>query len=189
MNVLIIPEDFRKDQYLLKPLFTQLFADLGRPRAKVVVCNNPLLGGISETLKIDRLRAIVNMYRMVDLFLLCVDRDGELGRRRRLDQIEADFSPSNLLLAENAWEELETWTLAGLDLPSSWNWKKVREDVSVKENYFDVYARSVGVHDGPGGGRRALGEQSAKHIDAILLKCPEDFAVLAKRIQLTLSSS
>ena len=26
MNVLIIPEDFRKDQYILKPLFTQAFS-------------------------------------------------------------------------------------------------------------------------------------------------------------------
>ncbi len=37
MNVLVIPEDFRKDQYLLKPLFTRLFSEIGRPRARVEV--------------------------------------------------------------------------------------------------------------------------------------------------------
>jgi hypothetical protein len=35
MNVLIIPEDFRKDQYLLLPLFTRLFSLIGKPRARV----------------------------------------------------------------------------------------------------------------------------------------------------------
>ena len=30
MRVLIVPEDFRKDQYLLKPLFARLFRSLRR---------------------------------------------------------------------------------------------------------------------------------------------------------------
>ena len=29
MNVFIIPEDFRNDQYILKPLFTRLFRNSG----------------------------------------------------------------------------------------------------------------------------------------------------------------
>ena len=29
MNILVIPEDFRNDQYLLKPLFSRLFARIG----------------------------------------------------------------------------------------------------------------------------------------------------------------
>ena len=41
MNVLIIPEDFRKDQYILKPLFLQLFKDIGKRNAKVKVCSDP----------------------------------------------------------------------------------------------------------------------------------------------------
>jgi hypothetical protein len=43
MRVLVIPEDFRKDQYLLKPLFERVFADIERQNTKVVVCNAPLL--------------------------------------------------------------------------------------------------------------------------------------------------
>ena len=52
MNVLVIPEDFRKDQYILKRLFRRLFQDLGKPAAHVVVCQDPLLGGIGEALEI-----------------------------------------------------------------------------------------------------------------------------------------
>ena len=84
MNVLVIPEDFRKDQYILKPLFRRLFQDLGRPSARVAVCQDPLLGGIGEALKSERLVEIVERYDgMTDLFILCVDRDGEMHRRRR----------------------------------------------------------------------------------------------------------
>ena len=38
MNVLIIPEDFRTDQHILKPLFEKLFRDIGKPQAKVRIC-------------------------------------------------------------------------------------------------------------------------------------------------------
>ena len=51
MNVLLIPEDFRKDQYILKPLFTRLFRHLGATSAKIEVCLDPLLGGVDAALK------------------------------------------------------------------------------------------------------------------------------------------
>ena len=35
MNVLIIPEDFGKDQYILKPIFERLFRAIGRRSAKL----------------------------------------------------------------------------------------------------------------------------------------------------------
>lgn len=183
MNVLIIPEDFRKDQYLLKPLFSRLFRDLGKPRARIVVCQDPLLGGVDEALKSTRIADIVEQYQSkADVFLLCVDRDGELGRRQRLDQIEAEFGDDQTFLAENAWEELETWTLAGLDLPASWRWSDVRGAVDVKERYFEQIARIRGVADAPGGGRKPLGEEASRHIDAIRRKCLEDFDSIALRI-------
>ena len=146
MNVLIIPEDFRNDQYILRPLFQRLFRSLNRT-ATVTVCTDPLLAGVSEALKSERLAEIVEQYDgLTDLFILCVDRDGVASRRRRLDQIEKEFG--NLprwFLAENAWEELETWVLAGLDLPSDWRWSDVRNEVSVNERYFAVLARERGV--------------------------------------------
>lgn len=38
MNVLVIPEDFRKDQYMLKPIISAMMKKLGNPRAKVKIC-------------------------------------------------------------------------------------------------------------------------------------------------------
>lgn len=184
MNILIIPEDFRKDQYLLKPLFSRLFSEIGKTRIRLEVCQDPLLGGVTEALKSERLLEIVDRYDgMTDLYILCVDRDGVEGRRHRLDRIEQEFSRGRRFVAENAWEELETWTLAGLDLLPEWRWGDVRSTIQVKEGYFDPLARHRGVADGPGGGRKALGEEAARRIHAIRLKCPEDFDALAKRLE------
>lgn len=86
MRILLVPEDFRNDQYILRPLFQRLLRKLGKPRAKVVVCGDPLLGGVGEALKRERLAEIVERYDgMIDLFVLCVDRDGNPHRRSRLN--------------------------------------------------------------------------------------------------------
>jgi hypothetical protein len=148
----------------------------------VQVCQDPLLGGISEALKPERISEIIERYdAMTKIFILCVDRDGVQHRRQQLDALEVRFGGGRVFLAENAWEEIETWTLAGLDLPSDWRWSSVRGEISVKERYFDVLAKQRGVADGPGGGRKTLGEEAARRIDAIRVKCPEDFDALARR--------
>ncbi|MDE0049854.1 MAG: hypothetical protein OXO52_08740 [Rhodospirillales bacterium] len=184
MNVLVIPEDFRNDQYILKPLFDRLFSNLGKPQARVQVCLEPLLGGIREALKTERIQEVIDQYDgMTDIFILCVDRDGDLGRRIRLNQIEDDFGPDRIFLAENAWEEIETWVLAGLDLPKDWIWADVRAEVHVKEAYFEPLAVQRGVADGPGGGRKVLAEEAARRISVIRRKCRGDFHALAKRVE------
>ena len=89
MTVLVVPEDFRKDQFILKPLLSRLLASLGKPRATVRICQDPLLGGVEEALKTERIAEIVDRYGgRVQVILLCIDRDGNPGRRRRLDQLE-----------------------------------------------------------------------------------------------------
>ena len=184
MNVLIIPEDFRTDQYLLRPLFRQLFKSIGKPSARVKVCTDPLLGGVQEALKSERIAEIVEQYGgMTKIFILCVDRDGQTGRRQQLDQIESEFGAERIFFAANAWEELETWTLAGLDLPDEWQWSDVRAEIHVKERYFDQLTQAVGVADAPGRGRKPLGEKASRRISAIRQKCPEDFDSLAKRLE------
>ena len=183
MKVLVIPEDFRNDQYFLKPLFSRLLRSIVGQRARVRVCQT-LLGGIGEALKSERLEEIIQQYEgTADIFILCVDRDGVKSRRQRLDQLEAEFGNGQVFLAENAWEELETWLLAGLDLPSDWRWQDVRAEVHVKETYFQPLANERGVSDSPGGGRQILGEEASRRIDAIRQKCPEDFDSLARRIE------
>ena len=157
---------------------------MGKGRANVRVCQDPLLGGVGEALKSERIREVLNQHDgMTDIFVLCVDRDGVPGRRKRLDQIERKFGNGRVFLAENAWEEIETWVLAGLDLPRNWRWKDVRAEVDVKRKYFKRFADESGVTDGLGGGRKTLGEKAARRIPAIRRKCPQDFDALARRLE------
>ena len=186
MNILVIPEDFRNDQYMLKPLFERLFVSLSKRQARIRICQDPLLGGVNEALKTERIKEVVDQHEgMTDIFILCVDRDGDAGRRIRLDQIEVAFGIGRVFLAENAWEEIETWVLAGLELPEAWIWAEVRSEVHVKEAYFEPLAAQRGVADGPGGGRKVLAEEAARRISVIRRKCRGDFHALAKRIEET----
>jgi hypothetical protein len=187
-NVLVIPEDFRKDQYILKPLIEAVFALHGKPRANIRICNPPLLRGVTEALKSERLREIVDRYPMVDLFILCVDRDGQVNRKDRLRQIEQEFSGGRAFLASDAWEEIETWALAGVSLPGGWQWQAVRSEVSVKEVCFEPLAQLLGVDDGPGGGRKAIGAIAARSLNVVIGKCPEDFGDLSTRISARLAT-
>lgn len=180
MKVLIIPEDFRYDQYILKPIFNRLFKSIFNRNVKVRVCTDPLLMGVDQALSLGRLREIIDQYPMHDLFILCVDRDCMENRRNRLEQIEHEFG--SRFLAVDAWEEIETWALAGLSLPNSWRWTDVRGECHVKEHYFEPFARMRGASDGPGGGRKALGDEASRNIHAIRQKCLEDFDNLAQRL-------
>ena len=147
------------------------------------MCQDPLIGGIVEALKEKRLREVLDRYRgMVDVFISCVDRDGDPNRKKRLQELEEQFGETQIFLAENAWEEIETWLLAGLELPARWQWNEIRADTSVKENYFAPLARELGICNSPGGGRKKMGRQAATRIRSIKRKCQEDFGNLAERI-------
>jgi hypothetical protein len=188
VRVLVIPEDFRKDQYILQPLVAAMLAELGRPRARIQVCRDPLLGGIGEALKAERINEIIERYKgMVDLFLLCVDRDGNEHRRQRLDALETivgQILPApRILFAEHAWQELEVWVLAGHDLLDGWSWPVIRAEPNPKELYFDRLAQERGLINEPGGGRRTLGQEAARRYNRICQRCPEDIGILEARIR------
>lgn len=193
MKVLIIPEDVPNDQHILKPLFERLLASLGRRRAKVRV-SQERLRGVGQALNVDRIAEIVDRYRgEVRVIVLCVDRDGKDGKDGRENrilrlanierEIESRFGDGLDFLAADAWEEIEAWVLAGLDLPGDWRWIDVRAEVHVKERYFDRLAESLGLAEEQGGGRERLGKIAARRIDAIRRKCPEDFGNLARRLE------
>lgn len=190
MNALVIPEDFRKDQFILQPIVAALLAAAGRPHAKVRVLTDPLLGGISRVLDRETMREIVDRYRgMTDLFVVCVDRDANPTRRAALDALERDMQAllpaGRLYVAEHAWQELEVWVLAGQgDLPNDWSWNDIRADPHPKERFFEPYARRRGVHDHRlGGGRKVLAEEAARRYDRIRRLCPEDVRALEDRIR------
>ena len=143
-----------------------------------------MLGGVTEALKSERIAEVVRQHRgMTDIFILCIDRDGETNRRQKLDRLESEFGNAQTFFAENAWEELETWVLAGLKLPGEWRWADIRAEVSVKEQYFNVLAENRAIANGSAGGSKALGEEASHNIPAIRQKCPEDFDTLARRLE------
>jgi hypothetical protein len=185
VNVLVIPEDFRKDQYILKPIVSAMLGNVPRgSSARVVVCQDPLLGGIAQAMSWDRLVEVFEMYPMVDLFLLLVDRDGELHRRRSLDHLEARaavyLGDDRRFLAEHAWQELEVWALAGHDLP--WPWQEVRAERNPKEVYFLPYAQQRGLLDEPGQGRKTLAVEAAAKYRRVRSRCKEDLEALEVRL-------
>lgn len=187
MKVLIIPENFHLDQHLLQPLFESLFQRrLGVAKPKVRVCQDPKLGGVGEALKSVRIQEIVDRYKsMVDVFILCIDRDGVVSRRQALDDIERNVqvSGNSWFFAEAAWEEIETWALAGLALPHEWRWRDIRNEIQVKEEYFDPLVEMRGLKKSPGKGRKRLGKEAAQKISRILQLCPEVLGALAARLE------
>lgn len=187
MNVMIIPEDFRKDQFILKPIVQAMMKVVGRPKAKVEVCLDPLLGGISRALDQEELTQIVRDRPMIDLFLLIVDRDREVGRRTRLDNLEASMvaqlGQGAAFLGENAWQEVEVWTIAGHDLLNGWTWQEIRADRDPKEAYFVPLAKAHGVHEEDDGGRKKLSIAAAKQYQRVRNRCREDIQVLHKRVE------
>lgn len=186
MNVLVIPEDFRKDQFILQPIIAAMFTKLGHP-AIVEVLRDPLIGGIERALNQELLWEVVDSNRWkVDLFLLCVDRDGEEGRRSAMDGLETGLNrrlgTPKVMVAENAWQELEVWALAGLDLPEGWTWSEIQQERDPKEKYFDRLVKDRRLQDDAGGGRKTLGMAAAKRYRTVRSRCREDIQVLEKRI-------
>lgn len=187
LNVLVIPEDFRHDQYILKPIIKRMFREIGKP-ARVQVCRDPLLGGVDEALKWSNLEAIIDRYQgMVQVFLLIVDRDGQASRRHRLDALEKKareiVEAPRVFMAENAWQEIEVWVLAGLDLDRRWSWQDLRSESNPKERYYEPHAGSRGVLGQPYQGRKMLGEEAARRYRRIRKLCPEDVAALESRLR------
>jgi hypothetical protein len=186
LNVLAIAEDFRKDQYVLAPLVRRLFAEIGKPRANIEICKDPLLGGIAQALDWERLDELIGMYPIVDIFLLLVDRDGNAGRRASLDGLEkkaeTKLAEEKTLIGEHAWQEIEVWALAGQDLPDDWNWKEIREQIHPKEVYFEPLARRRGLLGEPGEGRTTMGREAAKNYARVRSRCKEDIQVLEARL-------
>ena len=184
MKVMVIPEDFHNDQHILRPIFSRLFRSIGASSVEIRICYEPRLRGVRQALTLGHLERIIRQHGgMIDIFILCIDRDGDVNRRQSLDRIEAELQGRCVFLAVNAWEEIETWVLAGLDLPSHWRWADVRAEVHVKETYFEPLAALRGLSGELGGGRRTLGQEASRHIPAIRQKCREDFDALARRLE------
>jgi hypothetical protein len=186
-NVLVIPEDFTKDEHILKPLAGRIFQDLGKPNANIRVCRDPNFGGIGEALKPKRLRKVIARYRMIDLFVLLVDRDGKAGRESAVGQIEATLQgeiagSGRQFVAGVAWQEVEVFILAGHDLPPGWNWREIRADPDVKNTYFQQLAAAKNTSSLPHHGRKELMAEAIQNWSRIKSRCPEDIGSLLAKL-------
>lgn len=187
MKVLILAEDFVKDEFLLQPIIQAMMKAVGKPKAKVKVCKDPRFHGTGEALKWDYIEQALSRHRgMVDLYLLCVDRDGNANRQVVLGNLEnqaaAVIGKGRAFLAENAWQEVEVWVLMGHELLPKWDWKKIRKETHPKETYYQPFAKSRGALDLPGEGRDKLAREAALYYDQIRGRCKEDIQRLEGRI-------
>jgi hypothetical protein len=187
-DVLVIPEDFTKDEHILKPLVERILSGCGK-KATVRVCRNPNFQGVHAALNIDALRSkVIARYPMVDLFLLFVDRDGNKGRRVKLSSLEsilsAELPAGRTFVAEVAWQEAEVFILAGHKLPRAWKWADIRADPDVKNTFFKklVALRAMGTE--PYEGRKKLMAEAIGNWQRIRKICPEDVGALIDRISL-----
>jgi hypothetical protein len=170
VKVMVIPEDPTLDQYILAPIVKQLFEDLGRS-ARVSVLSNPRLQGVSQALDKDVLHDIVRTNRMIDLFLVLVDRDAD-EKRHAVAQARSAEHPNKLFVCL-AVEEVEVWMLAlhrdTLDVP----WKSIREERDPKERFAHPFLADRAPPLSPGNGRawamRTLGQKWRGILDV----CPE----------------
>jgi hypothetical protein len=192
MKVRIIPEDFPNDSLILKPIFKAMFAYLAKPNVQIDV-HRPRVSGWDAVKKIDHIQEIIDQFRMVDLFLLCVDRDGNGQRRAILDKLEAKtrdlLRPPRLLLAEHAWQEIEVWALAGIEwkLKPTWFWNTIRNERDPKEHFFEPIVQARGLLSSPGRGRATLGEEAAQNYAKVRQNCSE-IQALESRIKQWLES-
>ncbi|MBF0311153.1 MAG: hypothetical protein HQL56_16685 [Magnetococcales bacterium] len=173
MRVLLITEDPTYDQHLLKPLLEAMFAHLDRAKVRVRVCTNPVYPGVENVLK--NLCAVTSANPMVDLYLLVVDRDGKSGRRQMLDRLETE---NGNLLAAHAIEEVEVWTLAGLEHAA---WKEIRQATDAKERFFQPLAAAEYAHF-PFGGYKEMGLKAAANYKRMRQLCQEDLLDLENRL-------
>ncbi|MBI4660196.1 MAG: hypothetical protein HY735_15255 [Verrucomicrobia bacterium] len=186
-NVLVIPEDFTKDEHILKPLVERILDD-GERKAHVLVCRDPNFQGVDAALDLNTLRSmVIDRYPMVDLFILLVDRDGKAGREHSADRIEKTLSgemkpKTRRFLAELARQEVEVFVLAGHDLPADWSWKDIRMDADVKNTFFKRFVALRGTSKQPHEGRKKLMGEAIANWQRIKSRCPEDVGALLTRI-------
>lgn len=174
-NVLIIAEG-PTDEHMLKPIIAEMMKAIGKPHATIrfhPIANRQ--GGVDQILRNpQRIKTIIRTYPMADLFLICIDRDGQDGqenRENRLAQLRTLFQnmqdtlkPNQILLGECAIEEIEVWVIAGHDWRTyfpDWQWQAIREELDPKEIYYEPFAKVHGVwHLAPGQGRKILAQRA-----------------------------
>ncbi len=171
MKVLIIPEDPALDSHVLKPVVERIFAELGRV-ARVDVLTDPHLRGVAQALDADTVRQIVEDNRMVDLFLLMVDRDCDRDGNvaKAAGRVSAH---AGKLLACLAEQEVEVWPLALHRDDVGAPWREVHAHCDPKEAYWDPFVAKKRWLGEVGKGRKRAMRELGAGWSGLLKLCPE----------------
>ena len=191
-NVIVIPEDC-SDMDMLKPIISAMITNLGSPRAKIQVYKPSVFKGISQVLQLKNINKIVDRYETeADLILLCVDRDADPDTEAKLANLEEKINKKlennqnlKIFLAENAYQEIEVWLLAGLKEfldTKNFAWQAIRDERDPKDKYFIPFSKEKGYFDYPNDGRQELAKEAARNYQRICKMCPE-VARLEKKIR------
>lgn len=171
MRILIIPEDPTLDQYILKPIVERMLKELEQP-ARVEVLQDPHIRGISEAFDRKTMAGIIADNRMIDLFLLMVDRDcNRFGNDTKAQDCQALHADK--LIATCAWQEVEIWMLALHRKELTTPWSEIRDECDPKERWVDPFLRSKGWFSGLGRGRKQAMRALGQEYRGLLSVCPE----------------
>jgi hypothetical protein len=183
VKILVIPEDPKLDQYILKPVVVRLFADLDKS-PRIDVLTNPRLRGVAEALDSAKLADIVATFPMIDLFLVIVDRDGVRTRHATAAAREAEH-PRRLLVCL-AIEEIEVWMLAiHKDLGTPW--REIRNEAHPKERFAIPFLNERAPKLDLGQGRTWAMRELGGQWRGVLERCPE-IRDLKQRLEIWLAA-
>lgn len=171
MKVLIIPEDPTLDRHVLKPVVERIFKDLDRS-ARVEVLREPHLRGVGQALDKDQVDEIIDDNRMIDLFVLAVDRDCNRWRNEEKAAARCAEHPDTLV-AVLAREETEVWALAPHRAELEVGWSEVLASCDPKEAYFDPFVKAKGWAGTVGKGRKRAMRNFGSVWTGMKAVCPE----------------
>lgn len=170
-KVLVIPEDPTYNGYILKPLVGRIMQEAGKPSAIITVLTNPKLNGYEHAK--SSLGDICDRYKHFNLFLFIPDNDCSKSRQEALAKLSKKMQANGYpIICLAALEELETWFLSAHKGKIDAEWKTIKEDCSIKENYFQPFLEEHG-DDSPGGGREELMKEGLRRFKTILALNPE----------------
>ncbi len=185
-RVIVIPEGVQYDHLILRPIFSAMFRHLGKRNAKIDI-HSPEVRGFDAVRRIDYILTTIADFPTADLFILCVDRDGDPHRREALNDLESKISKvlpaPRLFLAEHAWQEVEVWALAGIDWrlkPEAGPGTRSVMSGTRRRRFSEPIARERNLFNLPGQGRKELGIEAAQATTPGSTKTARRFRDLAR---------
>ena len=171
MKVLIIPEDPTLDRHILKPVVESIFQQIGK-LARVDMLEDPHLTGVSHALNPGTIEGIVIDNPMEDLFLVIVDRDGDMsGHEGAAAQLTRNH-PGKLITCL-AHQEVEVWMIALHRSKLDTGWSEVRAERDPKERFVRPFLEKMGWSGLVGRGYKRAMRDLAGQWRGLLSVCPE----------------